>query len=405
MKFLIIAGEPSGDTRGAELVLALKEKNPSITFYGAGGPKMKEAGVTIWHNLVSYAFVGFTDVLKNYRFFKGAFDSLTASLSQEHPDGIILIDYPGFNLRFAKAVKRIGTVPIFYYISPQIWAWGSKRIHLIKKVVDQMIVVFPFEEELYRQAGVPVTFVGHPFLDSVKPTMSCQEALQKFGLAPEKTTIALLPGSRLDEVKKHLPVTIEAAEILSKEFPNLQFIIAKPETLPESIYEEIARKVSNRSPSPFSSPPNGGRGVGEGGILIRVIESHMYDILHISDAAMVSSGSATLETALMNVPMVVIYKTHWLNFLLGRLVVKIPNIALVNVVAGKRIVPELIQHHATGTAIAKALRPMIGPVEMAEYVREELKKVRHQLGSPGASVRAAETILNHLKTYAIAPSQ
>jgi lipid-A-disaccharide synthase len=386
MKFFIIAGEPSGDARGAELVLALKEKNPSITFYGAGGPKMRQAGVRIDHDLVSRAFVGFTDIIKNLGFIKKVFDGLLASLRSEHPDGIILIDYPGFNLRFAKAVKSYDlrpttydySPPIFYYISPQIWAWGFKRIHLIKKVVDQMIVVFPFEEELYRKAGIPVTFVGHPFLDSVKATMPCQEALRKFGLAAEKTTIALLPGSREDEVKRHLPVMLEAAQILSDDLPNLQFIIAKPETLPESIYQNILGTVPMRGQSPS------------------IITSQTYDILHIADAAIVSSGSATLETALMNVPMVVIYKTHWLNYLFGRLVVKIPNIALVNVVAGKRIVPELIQHHATGTAIAKALRPMIGPVEMAEYVREELKKIRHRLGSTGAVVRAAEVILKQL---------
>ncbi len=387
MKFLIIAGEPSGDARGAELVLALKEKAPSITFYGAGGPKMRQAGVRIDHDLVSKAFVGFTDVVKHFALLKKVFDDLLDSISREHPDGIILIDYPGFNLRFAKAVKsydlRLMTddysPPIFYYISPQIWAWGAKRIELIKKVVDQMIVVFPFEEELYRKANIPVTFVGHPLLDVVKPTMTCQETLREFGLAPEKTTIALLPGSREDEVKRHLPVMLEAAKILSADLPNLQFVVAKPETLAESLYHQII---------------DGSGGTARRAPTFRIITSHTYDILHIADAAMVSSGSATMETALMNVPMVVIYKTNWLNYLLGRLLVKIQHIALVNVVAGKKIIPELIQHQATGANIAKALRPMIGPVEMADYVREELKKVRRQLGFPGAAVRASEVILN-----------
>lgn len=394
-KFLIIAGEPSGDARGAELVQALLAQDARCFFYGAGGPKMRQAGVRIDHDLVSKAFVGFTDVVKHYALLKKIFNDLLHSISREHPDGVILIDYPGFNLRFAKAAKKIRTVPIFYYISPQIWAWGKKRIHLIKEVVDQMIVVFPFEEELYREAGVSVTFVGHPFLDSVKPTMTCQEALRKFGLAPEKTTIALLPGSREDEVKRHLPVMLAAAQILSTDLPNLQFVIAKPETLPESIYDDIvgagwpkkgpvlfflAWLYQKREPVPF----------------LRVT-GNTYDILHISDAAMVSSGSATLETALMNVPMVVIYKTNWLNYLLGRLLVKIPHIALVNVVAGKKIVPELIQRQATAVHIAKALRPMIGPVEMADYIREEFRKVRQKLGSPGAARRTAEKILEQTK--------
>ena len=395
-KFLIIAGEPSGDARGAELVTALRKLEPSCSFYGAGGPKMRQAGVRIDHDLVSKAFIGFTDVLKNYRFIKNAFDSLLDSLQKEHPAVIILIDYPGFNLRFAKAVKMgtvpgsLGTVPIFYYISPQIWAWGRNRIHLIRQVVDQMIVVFPFEEELYRRAGVPVTFVGHPFLNSVKPTITCQEALKRFGLAPEKTTIALLPGSREDEVKRHLPVMLNAARILLEDLPNLQFVIAKPETLQEALYTSVQRTADSGQET--------GRTTDDARrMTITIVSSNLYDILHISDAAMVSSGSATLETALMNVPMVVIYKTGWLNYLLGKLLVKIPNIALVNVVAGKRIVPELIQYQASGAAIAKALRPMIGAVEMADYIREQLRNVRTKLGSPGSVMRAAEKIL--LTTY------
>ncbi len=398
-KFLIIAGEPSGDARGAELVEALTRMDPSCSFYGAGGPKMQKAGVRIDHDLVSKAFVGFTDVVKHFALLKRIFNDLLHSISRERPDGIILIDYPGFNLRFAKAVKLRGAVPIFYYISPQIWAWGEKRIHLIKRVVDHMIVVFPFEEDLYRKANVPVTFVGHPFLDSVKPTMTCQETLRKFGLAPEKTTIALLPGSREDEVNRHLPVMLEAARILSGEnvgarravpLPNLQFVIVKPETLAEAMYDDIVGAGPRARPRDKGQP----RGVAS---TFRIITSQTYDILHISDAAMVSSGSATLETALMNVPMVVIYKTNWLNYLLGKLLVKIPHIALVNVVAGKKVVPELIQHRATGDAIAKALRPMIGPVEMADYVREELRKVRQKLGSPGATRRTAEKILEQTK--------
>lgn len=384
-KFLIIAGEPSGDARGAELVSALRLQDPFCFLYGAGGPKMKEAGVRVDYDLAWRAFVGFTDVVKHYPFIKKTFDSLLRSIEDEHPDGIILIDYPGFNLWFAKAVKlhrtpyTVHRTPIFYYISPQIWAWGAKRIELIKRVVDQMIVVFSFEETLYRKAGVPVAFVGHPFLDTVKPDLSAQETFRSFGLSPEKTTIALLPGSRLGEVKRHLPVMLEAAGILSKEFPNLQFVIAKPETLPESIYDDIVGAAPRTCP-------------------FRIVTSHLYDLLHIADAAAVSSGSATLEAALMNVPMAVIYKTNWLNYLLGKMMVKIPHIALVNVVAGKKIVPELIQRQATGPAIAKTLRPMIGPVETADYIREELSNIRRKLGSPGASRRAAETILREMTT-------
>jgi len=371
---MIIAGEASGDLQAAHLVKSLKSHDPHIEIFGVGGKCMKEAGVEIICDIVDLAVVGFVEVLKNIETFKKLFERLSVLLEAKKPDAVILVDYPGFNLRFAKRAKE-KNIPVIYYISPQIWAWGEKRITEIKKCVDKMIVIFGFEEELYKRAGVKVSFVGHPFLDIVKSRWKKEEILRHLHARHRSIKISLLPGSRAKEIERHLPIMLKACEKIKTGLPDAEFVLSRRKELDSSIYNKL---ISQSAIKPHS------------------LENRPYEIMEISDLVMVSSGSATLETAIMEKPMVIIYKTSIITWLLAKNLIKIPDVGLVNVVAGKRIVPELIQFEATSLNLARESLNILNNNALQEDIKKGLRKVKEKLGDRGATERAASIIHDFL---------
>lgn len=373
-RIMIIAGEPSGDLQAAHLVKSLKTINPHLEFFGLGSKKMQAEGVRIIYDMSQLAVVGFFEVIKHLGAFNRIFKKLTSLLDTRRPDAVILVDYPGFNLRFAKVAKE-KNIPVIYYISPQIWAWGKGRISEIKKCVDKMIVIFGFEENLYKEAGVKVSFVGHPFLDIVKPEWKKEETLKHLHLHHHSKKIALLPGSREKEIERHLPVMLKACERIKAGLTDVEFIISRIKELDNSIYNKI---ISSSRIKPHS------------------LENRPYEIMDIADIVIASSGSATLETAIMEKPMVIIYKTSFITWFLARNMIKIPDIGLVNVVAGKRIVPELVQFRATAQNIAKETLGILQNKHREEDIKKDLRAVKEKLGAQGAADRAAHLIVKLL---------
>ncbi|MFC1624020.1 lipid-A-disaccharide synthase [Candidatus Omnitrophota bacterium] len=369
-RILIIAGEASGDLQAAQLVKALKSIDPHLDLFGIGGGEMQKAGVEIIHDIKELAVTGFIEVIKRLGTFKKILEKLIILLETKKPHLVILVDYPGFNLRFAKYVKQ-KNIPVVYYISPQVWAWGERRIEEIKKCVDKMIVIFGFEEELYKQAGVKVSFVGHPFLDIVRPIWKKEKTLKHLHLKHHSIKIALLPGSREQEVERHLLPMLKACELIKTRLPDTEFILSRRKELDRSIYNKIIAESKIRPHS---------------------LEDKPYDIMDIADLVIVSAGSATLEVAIMQKPMVIIYKTSFITWFLARSMIKIPDIGLVNIVAGKRIVPELTQFGARAANIAGESLDILNDKNRRLAIKEDLKRVKEKLGENGAAERAAHTI-------------
>ena len=367
---LIVAGETSGDLQASHLVKSLLSKNPHLKIFGIGGKRMEAAGVEIIHDIVELAVVGFIEVIRHLGTFKKIFAELSMLLETRRPDLVILVDYPGFNLRFARLAKE-KNIPVVYYISPQIWAWGKNRIAEIKKYVDKMIVIFGFEEELYKEAGVKVNFVGHPFLDIVRPSWKKEETLKHLHLNHHSLKVSLLPGSRKKEIERHLPVMLSSCEKIKLVLPEVEFILSRCRELDRSIYKRI---ISRSKIKPHS------------------LENRPYEIMDISDLVILSSGSATLETAIMQKPMVIIYKTSFITWLLAKNMIKIPDIGLVNVVAGKRIVPELTQFRVRAEDISKEALEILNNEDRQENIKKGLRQVKQKLGERGATERASHII-------------
>ncbi|MBI4436553.1 MAG: lipid-A-disaccharide synthase [Candidatus Omnitrophica bacterium] len=382
LKLMMIAGEASGDLHGASLAKSLRHLSPEIVLFGAGGELMKEAGVHLEVDLVEKAVVGLVEVLRHLSEFKKFFAHLLKRLEAEKPDAVILIDYPGFNLRFAKAAKRLG-IRVIYYISPQVWAWGRWRIPTIRECVDQMIVVFPFEEIFYKRHGIQTQFVGHPLLDLVKVRSDPEDLRRELSIPREKKVIGLLPGSREKEVSSLLPVMIEAARLLARRLPDYRFLIFKSPTLPDKTYTTLSAK---NLPLNFVKDPD-------------------YRYRNLIDFSLVASGTATLENAILGKPMVILYKTSLLTYLLARNLIQIPYIGLVNVVAGEKIVPECLQYHATPRHVAETALSLLENPGKLERMRRDLTALREKLGQEGASHRAAEAILKGLDNTASVQSR
>ncbi|MBI4550269.1 MAG: lipid-A-disaccharide synthase [Candidatus Omnitrophica bacterium] len=372
-KIFLIAGEASGDTHGAHLVRELKRLDPSLVFYGLGGKAMQGEGVNIFFDLPSIAAIGLGDVLRQYFVFRKIFfQTLDRVLHEIKPDAVILIDYPGFNLRFAKKINR--RIPVLYYISPQVWAWGARRIKTIARVVQRMLAILPFEVGVYRQSGLDCRFVGHPLIDLVKPSRPAEELKKEWKL-DGSPVISLLPGSRESEVRRILPVLLKSAEILEQKFPNARFILGETGHLPASLYD--AHLASSR-------------------IRPLRLRNRMYDVLSVSDFALVASGTATLETAISLVPFLIVYKTAFSTYFLGRRLIRIPYIGLANVLAGKKIVPEFIQHEAEPARIAAEAERLLRDAGARRQMLDSLREVRNSLGEPGASGRAAHSVLEFI---------
>jgi len=365
---MIVAGEASGDMHGAHLVREILKINPALNFYGIGGNKLKEEGVQLLASASDMAVVGLTEVISKLGKILKIMGIMKRSLDERRPDLVILIDYPDFNLPLAKAAQKRG-IKVFYYISPQVWAWRKSRIGQIKKTVDKMAVILPFEVDTYGREGFAVNYVGHPLLDMVKLNYSKQELRKKFGLAGDKITIAIMPGSRPSEVRKLMPELMRAAEILQKEIPAIQFVLPLADTLQKT---EVVEFIS------------GSR------VKVKVVSGQTYDVVSCADLALVASGTATLETALLKVPMVIVYKLSLLSYAIGRLIVDVKNIGLVNIIAGKTIVPELIQKDASGKRIAEEALAILKNGEKRQEIIKELEAIRGRLGEPGAARRAAQ---------------
>jgi lipid-A-disaccharide synthase len=365
---MIVAGEASGDMHGANLVREMLKIDPALNFYGIGGKKLREEGVKLLANASDMAVVGLTEVISKLGSILKIMGMMKRSLDVRRPDLVILIDYPDFNLPLANAAKKRG-IKIFYYISPQVWAWRKGRIGQIKKTVDKMAVILPFEVDTYGQEGFTVNYVGHPLLDMVKLNYSKQESRKKFGLAENKITIGILPGSRLSEVGKLMPELLRASEILAQKMPEVQFVLPLADTLEEKIITKII--------SGFN-------------VKVKIISGNTYDVISCADLALVASGTATLETALLGIPMVIVYKISLLSYLIGRLIVDVKNIGLVNIIAGKTIVPELIQGDACGKRIAVEALAILTNEEKKQEMIKELMAIRAKLGEPGAAIRAAQ---------------
>ena len=364
---MIVAGEASGDLHGGNLIREMQRIDPDLIFYGLGGERMKAAGVTLLADAADTAVVGLTEVVFKLGTILQVMHRLKTSLKKERPDLVILIDYPDFNLPLARIARRLG-LKVLYYISPQVWAWRKGRIDTIRKSVDRMAVILPFEEQFYREAGVSVTFVGHPLLDEVRKKYARTEAMKRFGLKSEAITVGLLPGSRQSEVGRLLPEMLKACRILMDKLSPLQFILPIAGTLDPDFVKDILRQ--------FTIPVN-------------VVREEIYDVISVSDVAIVASGTATLETALLEIPMVVVYKVSASSYAIGRRFIRVDHISLVNIIAERTIVPELIQTEANPERIASEVRELIVQGGKAREMKAALAEIRGKLGTPGASQRTA----------------
>jgi lipid-A-disaccharide synthase len=369
-KILLVAGEVSGDLHGAHLVEAIHHIDPEVQFFGVGGERLENAGMKLLYPSQSLSVIGITEVLFKMGSILKAFRILKEFLKHERPDLVILIDFPDFNLRLAKIAHRKG-IPVIYYISPQVWAWRPRRVKLIAQRVNKMIVLFPFEVPLYEAVGMNVEWVGHPLLDLVKPTLSREMAFQRFDLDPKCRTIGLLPGSRKHELKRLLPPLLASAQLLQREIPDLQFIIPLAPGIPKLSLSPLMKNIS---------------------LPVKVVEGFAYDVMNLSELLITASGTATLEGAIIGKPMVIVYRVSLISYWIGRAMVQVDHIGLVNLVAGKEIAPELIQNDVNPKRIAdEALRILRDPI-LYRRMTESMVEVRESLGEPGAAQRAAQIV-------------
>ena len=367
MKLAIVAGEASGDLHAASVLRELKKLVPGLQVFGIAGDLVKDEGAEILYHARDLGFVGLFNVLLHLRMFRRVFRELMDRIRTERPDAVLLVDYPGFNLRVARRAKELG-LKVIYFISPQVWAWNRRRVHHIARYVDHMIVILPFEEQFYRQHNVPVTYVGHPLIDQ----MAGIESTAKGGTP---VRIALMPGSRRREVDDVLPAMLEAVAILRRDRQLEPYIVQAPTIERAHIERLVARSGASNVP---------------------ILPRDRGETLAAADIAISSSGTATLESAVVGTPVVVMYRLGRLTYRIARMLVSLPYFSLVNIVAGRRVVPELMQDEVTGENIAAAVRDLLDPVRY-EQAREDMAEVRRKLGGPGASRRAAEAIMATLR--------
>ncbi len=360
MKLAIVAGEASGDLHAAEVLRELKRLDPAIETFGIGGDLLAGEGMRLLHHAREMGIVGLFNVLRHLRMFRRIYAETLAEIAREKPDAVLLVDYPGFNLRLARGCKELG-LRVVYYISPQLWAWRRGRVKQVATYVDKMIVIFPFEETFYREHGIEATYVGHPIIEEIGH-------IKRPPKQDDVTRIALLPGSRKAEVVSLLPAMLDAVDVLARERAIDAYVVLAP---------TISRALIDR----FAAGRN-----------VRIVSHESGDAIAAADVALSSSGTATLECAVLGTPVIVMYRLSWANYWLGRMVVTIPHFGLINIVAGKQIVPELIQGHVNGERIAAETRNLLDPANYGRVV-EELAGVRSKLGDAGAARRAAEAIM------------
>ena len=370
-RIFIVTGEASGDLHGANLAGAIRTLQPDVELVGVGGSRMQAAGVTLLSGIRRVDTMGVSLGLAHLRAGIHNLVMLAQYLRRTPLDAVVFIDHPGINLRLARVAKWVGQ-RVIYYIAPQVWAWAPIRMRLIRKRVDHAVVILPFEEPLYRRAGVRCTFVGHPLLDEVAPSYDRDELRKRFGLDSSAPVVGLLPGSRESEVRALFPVMLQAAAQLVQRHPGAQFMVAQAPSIASTLLASLSA---------------------EAGVKVQMVKDQASEVMAASDVLLVASGTATLQAAVIGTPMVLAYRTSWLTYWLARWLIRIPWIGLVNIVAGRSIVPELIQMDATAERMSAEVSRLLTDGPAARQMRAELRTVREALGSPGASRRAAAVVL------------
>jgi lipid-A-disaccharide synthase len=369
-RIMISCGEPSGDLYAGALASELQQRAPSAEIFGFGGERLRRAGGHLVGDFSGISVTGLTEALRVLPRSYAMFRRLVGAARQKRPDVFVAIDFPDFNFRLMAALRRL-RIPIVYYISPQLWAWRPGRMQTMKELVDRVLVIFPFEEELYRREGVDVQFVGHPLVDLARATESRADFLSAHGLEPDAPTVALLPGSRPNEVHRILPDLAAAVPLIAARVPRVQFVVAGAPTLSSDVFAPLA----GVKPAPV------------------LVSGRADDVLASSDVVVTASGTATVQAALHGKPMVVVYRLSELTYRIGKPFVKVDTYAMANLVAGRRIVPELIQQDFTPERVAEETVQFLTDSARYDATRRAVQEVRAKLGAPGASGRAAEAIL------------
>ena len=384
-ELLIITGEDSGDLYGGNLAREIKKLSPDINISGVGGKQMRSAGVDIFCDVSEISVVGFWEVIEKLGLIRRLYKQIIEKFDSGNVKGVVLIDYPGFNLKIAKAAKERG-IPVFYYISPQVWAWRKSRVKTIKKYVDKMMVILPFEKEFYQREGVDVEFVGHPLLEVIASNSEAisssnkKEIYKEFGIDDRQIIIGILPGSRKKEIAYMLPEILKASSLIKEKYPSVQFLLP----LSQSIEEDY---LKNFITSDYS--------------YIKIVKGKNYDVMKVSDLLITKSGTSTLEAAIIGTPMIIVYKTSITSYYLAKALVNVTYAGLPNLLAGKEAAPELLQHKMNAKNIAEKTIYFLEKKDGLEQMREEFKNIKYSLGEQGASKRTASIIINHLKNINI----
>ena len=369
-KILISAGEASGDIHAAAVTAALKKIDSAIEVFGMGGDALRAAGGEVLFDIKDHGVMGFVEVIKKLPDLFKLRSDFARVMDERKPDCLVVVDYPGFNMKLAKVAHDKG-IPVVSYIAPSAWAWNKGRAKNVAKIVDKVACIFPFEYDVYKEAGAPVEFVGHPLLDIVKPAWERTEAEAWVGKQPGHPLVLLMPGSRLMEIEKMLPNLLAGAKLLKKQLPEVQFAMPRAGTIP---LELLQSKIK------------------ASGLDIKITEGHNYDLFSVADLALATSGTVTLEAALCGLPSVIVYRTSALNAFIARRVINIPNIGLPNIVAGRQILPELLQEDFTPANVAKTAVELLAP-ERRPQLEADLAFMKARLGEPGAVKRVAQLIL------------
>jgi len=372
---LFSAGESSGDQHAAHMFQDMQKLYPEIRGMGMGGARMRQAGIDIRFDSSGIGVIGLVEVLKHYAEIRQALQLMKTLVANEKPDLLVCVDYKEFNLKLAQFAKKQG-VKVLFYVSPQVWAWRPGRVKTYGKAIDMMAVIFPFETAYYEAENVPVRYVGHPSVDKVHPLRGKQEDFALFGLEPGRPVVGLLPGSRANEIKRMLPAMLEATRELARNHPDVQFVLPQADSVSDEILQSHLQGFD---------------------VAINVVKHQAYDVIQCCDAIMTTSGTASLEIALLQVPMVIAYRLSPLTYWLGKQLVKIPFIGLPNIIAGKAIVKELIQDAVTAENLAAEIERLLYAASYRETVINELRRVKRLLGEGGGSKNMADLALEMLR--------
>ena len=373
-RVMLVAGESSGDHHAANLFLELKKRSPNVQGIGMGGKKMAQAGIELHYDSSNIGVIGVVEVIKRYGEIKHALNEMKQLLLDQRPDLLICVDYKEFNFKLAGFAKKHG-IKVLFYVSPQIWAWRPGRVVKYGKVIDMMAVIFPFEVPFYEKENVPVRYVGHPSVDKVRAQRSIEEDFSLYNLKADAPVIGILPGSRTDEINRMLPIMLKAAEIIQKAKPNVQFVLPQA----DSVSDELLQNSFQHS-----------------AIKVQAVNNQFYDVVQCCDAVMTVSGTATLEIALLEVPMLVAYKLSFITYLLARILVDVEFIGLPNIIAGKSVVQEFIQKEASAINLANEILHILDDKAYTENIKAGLQLVKEKVGSGGGSKNMAELALEML---------